>query len=124
MRADRRGQDLKPYSDLPSAIRRTLVAWVALAGLLAGPIAETVHEFQHLAPVQNDAQGKRSGGVKPACETCAAYSAMGHALWTPPLIVLDERGAPRRAAVPVRSRPAAPSRAYQERAPPSSSPSA
>lgn len=107
-----------------TGLRRTLIAWAALAGLLAAPIAETVHEFQHLASVQSDAQGKRSGGVKPACEICAAYSAMGHALWTPPLIVLDEHGAPRRLTVHVRGRPAAPSHAYQERAPPSSSPSA
>ena len=124
MRADRPGQDLKPFSDLPSAIRRTLVAWVALAGLLAGPVAETAHEFQHLASVQSDAQGKRSGGVKPACETCATYSAMGHALWTPPLIVPDQQGAPRRVTIPARGRSAAPSLAYQERAPPFSSPSA
>jgi hypothetical protein len=124
MRADCRGETLRPQSDLSSTIRRTLVAWAALAGLLAAPVAETVHEFQHLAPVRSDSQSKGAGGVKPACEICAAYSAMGHALWTPPLLLLQDPGAPQRVVLRERGRTVAPAYAYQERAPPPSSPSA
>ena len=124
MRADPRAETLRPHSDLSSTIRRTLVAWAALAGLLAAPVAETVHEFQHLPQSTRDADSKRTGGVKPACEICAAYSAMGHALWTPPLILLQDPRAPQRADLPERGRTVAPAYAYQERAPPSSPPSA
>jgi len=124
MRAESLGQMSKPQRGLLSTVRRTLVAWAALAGLLAAPVAETVHEFQHLAPVRSDSQSKGAGGVKPACETCAAYSAMGHALWTPPLLLLRDPGAPQRVVLRERGRTVAPACAYQERAPPPSSPSA
>jgi len=124
MRADPRAETLRPHSDLSSTIRRTLVAWAALAGLLAAPVAETVHEFQHLPQSTRDADSKRTGGVKPACEICAAYAAMGHALRAPPTLQPAVHGAPPNIYLVARGRPAERAFAYQQRAPPYSPPSA
>jgi len=124
MRTECRGENLSPHSGLSSTIKRTLVAWAALAGLLAAPVAETVHEFQHLSQAQSGAKSKQTGGVKPACETCAAYAAMGHALWTPPAFQAQRQSAPARFVLSAPGISAERAHAYQERAPPTSSPSA
>jgi hypothetical protein len=105
------------------SLRRTLIAWAALLGLLVAPVAETVHEFTHARPAQGDAQ-KKHGGVKPACEICAAFAAMGHALWTRPTFEATRQASQPVAAFTPFVRPAGRRHTYQERAPPSSSPSA
>jgi len=104
-------------------MRRTLIAWAALAGLLAAPVAETLHEFQHLRPARDDAQ-KKQGTVKPACEVCAAYAALGHALSARHAYEATRQASRPATAFTPLAPPAERLHAYQERAPPHPSPSA
>ncbi len=106
-----------------AGLRRTLLAWIALAGLVTAPAAETLHEFQHARPASSDTQ-KKPGTVKPACEICAAFAAMGHALSPRPAFEATRQASQPRIAFTPLSRPAGRRHTYQERAPPSSSPSA
>jgi hypothetical protein len=106
-----------------AGLRRTLIAWAALAGLLAAPVAETLHEFTHARPASSDTQ-KKPGAVKPACEICAAFAAMGHALSTRPTFEVTRQASQPRIAFTPLSRPTGQRHTYRERAPPHPSPSA
>jgi hypothetical protein len=75
------GQYVKLRTRTPSGLRRTLILWIAVLGVLSAPVAETVHEFTHLRAAHS-----KQGMVRAACATCAAYAAMGHALTRWPLL--------------------------------------
>lgn|GEM_PF-2359991 len=106
-----------------AGMRRTLIAWAALAGLLAAPVAETLHEFQHERSASSDTQ-KKPGSVKPACEICAAFAAMGHALAPRPAFEATRQASQARIAFAPLGQPGGRRHTYRERAPPRPSPSA
>jgi hypothetical protein len=100
-----------------SGLRRTLIAWAALLGVLAAPVAETVHQFTHLRAAESTAQGKK-GGDGAACETCAAYAAMGHALSPWPWLEATPQASEPVPGFTPHARPAARRLSYRQRAPP------
>lgn len=58
---------------------RALLAAAAFA--LAGmPLADTLHQLEHLRQDRAPAEQPKQGQAKPICVVCAAFSAAGHAL--------------------------------------------
>ena len=49
----------------------------ALAGM---PLADTLHQLEHLREDRAPAGQPKQGQAKPICVVCAAFSAAGHAL--------------------------------------------
>jgi hypothetical protein len=65
-------------STLGGTFRALLAAAVvALAGM---PLADTLHQLEHLRDDRAPAQQPKQGQAKPICLVCAAFTAAGHAL--------------------------------------------
>jgi hypothetical protein len=115
----------RPWLSAVSAanLRRALMALAVIGSLLTVPIAATTHALGHLRGDDAD-PFKQKGEARPACEVCAAYAGLSHALaHEPPAAVPAPPAAPDvRAFAP---RPdGARFHLYFERAPPHSPASA
>jgi hypothetical protein len=65
-------------SPLGGTFRALLAAAVfALAGM---PLADTLHQLEHLREDRAPAGQPKQGHAKPICVVCAAFSVAGHAL--------------------------------------------
>lgn len=65
-------------STLGGTFRALLAAAaVALAGM---PLADTLHQLEHLRENRAPAEQPKQGQAKPICLVCAAFTAAGHAL--------------------------------------------
>lgn len=80
-----------------SRLCRALLALSVIGALLSAPIAATAHELGHL---KNGASElfPQQGELAQACDVCAAYGGLGHALAcqpaavpAAPLVALDAR---------------------------------
>lgn len=58
---------------------RALLA-AALLALVGMPLADTLHQLEHLREDRAPAGQQKQGQVKPICMVCAAFTAAGHAL--------------------------------------------
>jgi hypothetical protein len=100
------------------AMRRALVA-LALLGLALAPVASFSHELSHA--FGDPASHKLPDRGKTACELCAAYAGIGHALASCPALELPIGVAPRSFPATPETTAAARIAAYHPRAPPTAS---
>lgn len=100
------------------AIRRALVV-LALLGLALAPVASFSHELSHA--FGDPASHKLPDRGKTACELCAAYAGIGHALASCPALELPVGVAPLSFPAIPATTVAARIAAYHPRAPPTAS---